>query len=90
MLFCRFTGVVLGKVMMTLRDMRMVTRFLMRSSFVLLGCFFVVFRCVFMMFSGFLVMLRAFMLGHKNNPPGKLPVHYNAVLPTLRTFNSGR
>src|SRR5271156_6673729 len=66
-MLCSLAGMMLSKVMMALRDMRVVACFFVRASFVLLGCLVMMLGCAVMMLGGFLVMLRAFVFRHKRN-----------------------
>ena len=65
MVFCSLTSMMLSKVMMALRDMRVVACFFVRAGFVLLGGLVVMLGCVFVMLGGLLVMLRTFVFRHK-------------------------
>jgi hypothetical protein len=63
-LFCGFVHVVFRAQVMAVRNMRMMSRFLMRTSLMMLGSLFVVSCSVLMMLCCLLMVIGAFVLSH--------------------------
>jgi hypothetical protein len=67
-MLARFFGVMRRVQMMTVRDVRVMTRFLMIACLMMLRRFAVMMRGVFMVFGGMVMMFRALVFCHSLAP----------------------